>query len=89
MHPDCEIIVDIKTEFVFISVVPVTATVSHLALLVETLCVTLCPANIHKSVVPSPTANSTNVSSTFTDNLGGSLASSLVQHQTSQGSPLS
>lgn len=52
-------------------------------------CVTLCPANIRKSVVPSPTATSSNVSWTFTDNLCLCLASSLVQHQTSQYSFLS
>lgn len=56
---------------------------------VETLCVTLCPANTHKSVVSSPTATSSNDSWTFTGNHYGCLAPSLVRHQTSQCFPVS
>lgn len=52
----------------------------------EALCATLCPANIRKSVVPSPMAISSNVSWTFSDNLSMCLTS-LLHRETSQCSP--
>lgn len=56
------------------------------SLWVEALCATLCPANIRKSVVPSPTAISSNVSWTFSNNLSMCLTS-LLHRETSQRSP--